>query len=214
MAERGLKLKGLYGITSADFLNQERLLLLKAIEQICKNGLNILQYRKKTPPDLAVDLLTDIKSICEQYGTLFIINDSAELAKQVDADGVHLGQEDGLISKARQILGLHKIIGVSCYNSLDLAMKAQQQGADYVAFGAVFPSPTKPNAPLASQETIEQAKQLLNIPVCVIGGINRLNLADLTQSGADMYAVVSDIFDTSDSTKSVRILLTEIKKGA
>ncbi|MBT8440486.1 MAG: thiamine phosphate synthase, partial [Gammaproteobacteria bacterium] len=130
-------------------------------------------------------------------GCLLIINDDARLAQQVEADGVHLGQEDGNITHARQLLGDDKIIGVSCYNKIELASQAADEGANYIAFGRFFPSRTKPNAIQAHADILHQAKDL-QLPVVAIGGISQDNAPDLINAGADMVAVIDAIFGQSD----------------
>ncbi len=143
-----------------------------------------------------------LRRLCEKYQTLCIINDDIELAKTVQAHGVHLGKNDASLIAAREILGNDAIIGVSCYNDLSLAVSAEKNGvADYVAFGAIFPSPTKPNAPVAGLEIISLAKQKLTLPICTIGGITRKNIQQVIQSGADMTAVISEVF-SSNNTES------------
>ena len=118
-----------------------------------------------------------------------------ELAQQINAAGVHLGRDDMSVAEARLKLGKHKIIGVSCYNQMALAESAIASGADYIAFGAFFPSQTKPNAVRAELALIAEAKQKFNIPVVAIGGISLQNAPQLIAAGADALAVVSDLFN-------------------
>jgi len=120
------------------------------------------------------------------------------------ADGVHIGKDDAALSHARERLGQGAIIGVSCYNSLELAIEAEQQGADYVAFGAFFPSRTKPNATLATLELLATAKQKMHIPICAIGGIKLDNAASLVSSGTNMLAVISAVFAAQDIAVAAR----------
>jgi thiamine-phosphate pyrophosphorylase len=136
--------------------------------------------------------------MCRPLGVPLIINDDVELAAQVMAKGVHLGKGDADIASARAKLGPNAIIGVSCYNDLDCAIDAEQAGADYVAFGSFFPSRTKPNAVKAEMELLRQAKQQLTIPVVAIGGINADNGAQLVEAGADMLAVITELFGQAD----------------
>lgn len=191
-------LHGLYAITDSQLLQGK---FSASVEQALQGGVRILQYRDKTS-DSATRLqqAETLKALCLQHGARLIINDDIELAARVDADGVHLGKNDANIHKARKTLGEGKIIGVSCYNQLELAIQAQQQGANYVAFGRFFTSQTKPDAVSAPLDIISQAKQVLDIPVCCIGGINLDNAAQLILQGADMLAVIHAIF-ASDNIK-------------
>jgi thiamine-phosphate pyrophosphorylase len=124
-----------------------------------------------------------------------LINDDIELAALVGADGVHLGREDGAVTQARKQLGNDAIIGVSCYNFVELAVAAQKQGATYAAFGRFFPSSSKPLAAPAQIETLRQAKLALTIPIVAIGGILPDNGGQLLEAGADLLAVIGGIFD-------------------
>ncbi|MEJ2142556.1 MAG: thiamine phosphate synthase [Gammaproteobacteria bacterium] len=141
---------------------------------------------------------TAISQLCRQHQCLFIINDDTELALQVDADGVHIGQSDVSLQDARRFLGKEKIIGVSCNNQLQWAIEAQHSGADYVAFGRFFPSQTKPMAPQAEPDLLQQAKTQLSIPVVAIGGITLETAGILLEAGADMLAVIHAIFAKQD----------------
>ena len=191
------KLKGLYAITDENLITNAR--FSEAVELALQGGARIIQYRDKSNnPQKRLQQATILCSLCEQYQTVSIINDDIELAKAVNADGVHLGKDDISLAKARQILGDKTIIGVSCYNDLSLAVKAEENTADYVAFGAMFPSATKPRAIVAGPDIISQAKQQLSIPVCSIGGITINNIHQVIQHGADMTAVISDLFSADD----------------
>jgi len=189
------RLKGLYGITSQDMLIDNKV-LFQQVEQALKGGMSILQYRNKhMPRHQSIDDLKRLKQLCHDYQALFIINDNVELCSEVGADGVHLGKDDDELLKAKKSLGQDAIIGVSCYNELALAQKACEQGASYIAFGAFYPSPTKPDAPTASMALIAQANSL-NIPVCCIGGITIHNAQPLIDNGANMLAVISELFNS------------------
>ena len=190
-----MKLQGLYGITDGSTGNE----LLKKVTQAIHGGLNILQYRSKsTDYQQRLDDALRLREICCTYHIPFIINDDITLAKLLYADGVHLGQHDGSIQTARRHLGNDAIIGVSCYNRMDLALEAQAQGASYVAFGAFFNSPTKPQAPHVSLHTLRQAKQKIDIPICSIGGITLDNARQVIDNGSDMVAVISSLFSAPD----------------
>ncbi len=191
-----MTVKGLYAITpdcadTPDLLRRARLALA--------GGAGVLQYRNKTAT--AVLRLAQSIALCalaREFAALFIVNDDVHLAAQVDADGVHLGAMDGSLSAARAVLGKHKIIGISCYNQLSLARNAVDAGADYVAFGAFFPSSIKPGAAVADAGLLRRARSELAVPVVAIGGITAQNGRTLIDAGADALAVISALFDAAD----------------
>jgi thiamine-phosphate pyrophosphorylase len=199
------QLKGLYAITDENLISEQY--FNQAVESALKGGAKIIQYRDKSS-DQQKRLIqaTALRLLCKRYEALCIINDDIELAKAIDADGVHLGRGDSTIKKARKILGNDAIIGVSCYNDLTLAIDAEKNTADYVAFGAIFSSTTKPDATVAGLDIISQAKRQLSIPVCTIGGITKDNLQLVVQHGADMSAVISSLFSSSDILQSANRL--------
>jgi len=186
-------LRGLYAITDGP-----RDDLLDAVEQALAGGARLLQYRDKTS-DAARRLAEAraLQQLCRTRDAVFIVNDDVALAKAVQADGVHLGKDDGDLAEARAALGGEAIIGVSCYDSLDRAKRAAGAGADYVAFGAFFPSPTKPHAPRASIELLRQSAAL-GVPRVAIGGITPDNAPSLVEAGADALAVISAVFGAAD----------------
>jgi thiamine-phosphate pyrophosphorylase len=191
------RLIGLYAIADTQYLDDAR--LIPAVGEAIAGGARIVQYRDKK--HVAADRARqagELASLCRQHDALFIINDDVELAKQVQATGVHLGREDASFAQARAQLGPQAIIGVSCYNELVRALKAQSDGADYVAFGSFFPSRTKPQAVRAGLELLCEAKQKLRIPVVAIGGITPENGAHLLAAGADALAVVEGVFGQDD----------------
>ena len=192
-----LHVAGLYAIADTQYLDDAH--LLPAVGEAIAGGARIVQYRDKK--HVAADRArqaTELASLCRQHGALFIINDDVELAKQVRAAGVHLGREDVSLTQARAQLGPQAIIGVSCYNELTRAVRAQTEGADYVAFGSFFPSRTKPQAVRAGLELLCEAKQKLHIPVVAIGGITPENGAHLLAAGADALAVIEGVFGQAD----------------
>jgi thiamine-phosphate pyrophosphorylase len=175
------------------------------VKKILTENIGVLQYRDKSTNTQQRDHdAHKLRQLCAQYNTHFIINDDIELTKRSLADGVHLGNNDSSIHEARHALGEKAIIGISCYNDLALAIKAEQEGASYVAFGSFFDSPTKPNAPKASIELLQQAKKTLSIPICCIGGITLANAPLLIKTGADMIAVISAVFSQPDSQYAAR----------
>jgi len=189
--------RGLYAITDSKLLSPER--MVEAVALAIQGGAEMIQYRDKSDDPMRRQWeAADLSNLCRPLGVPLIINDDVELAGQIMAKGVHLGKDDADIASARRELGNNAIIGVSCYNDLEHAIEAEKAGADYVAFGSFFPSPTKPNAPRADIELIRQAKQKLSIPVVAIGGITADNGAPLVEAGADMLAVISNVFGQAD----------------
>ncbi len=184
--------RGLYAITQAQHKSTE--VLLQEVKAAIRGGTAVIQYRDKNQPD-AVCIARELVAICHQYDVPLIINDDAELAALVNADGVHLGKDDGEIIAARELLGATAIIGVSCYNSIERALEAQANGATYVAFGRFFPSNSKPLASPAELKTLQEAKNVINIPIVAIGGILPENSRQLLAAGADVLAVIGGIFD-------------------
>lgn len=192
------KLRGLYAITP-DQTDGKR--LLADVEAALRGACRIIQYRDKTSsPAERVVRARQLRELTADHQAKLLINDDLALAVLVKADGVHLGADDGNLVAARAILGPDKILGASCYASLALARTAAQAGADYVAFGAVYPSPTKPNAPLATVDLFQQAKSTLAAASCGIGGITTDNAAPLLAAGADLLAVITDLFSAPDIT--------------
>ncbi|CAA6802012.1 MAG: Thiamin-phosphate pyrophosphorylase (EC [uncultured Thiotrichaceae bacterium] len=192
-------LKGLYAITDGSVGDE----LFAKVEQALQGGISILQYRdKSTDKDKRLAEAKTLCAYCHQYNVPLIINDDVQLAIASHADGVHLGSEDGSFLDARNLLGPESIIGVSCYNDIALAKKAEVIGADYVAFGSFFPSLTKPSAPQATIQTLRDAKAQLKSPICCIGGITLENAPLLIQEKPDMLAVISTIFASDNIAKS------------
>lgn len=197
--------RGIYGITQTE--NKSIPQILNEVEAALKAGIAVLQYRDKQPID-ALLLAQQLSQICRRYAVPLIINDDIELALMVGADGVHLGRDDGSLSKARAILGPESIIGVSCYNYFDKACLMAEHGADYVAFGRFYPSGTKPLAAPADIQTLTLAKQSIKVPIVAIGGILPDNGQPLIDAGADLLAVVGGIFDEEPETAVHRYLNT------
>ena len=191
------RLRGLYAITDEQLIPETDFATI--IEQALQGGTSIIQYRDKSNDfGKRQHQASVLRELCSRYSALLVINDDIELAKAVGADGVHLGEDDAAIEQARSVLGDQAIIGISCYNQLERAVEAQAAGADYVAFGAMFNSPTKPKAPSANYDLIQQAKARLDIPVCAIGGIDGHNVTGVIVSGADMVALISGLFAADD----------------
>jgi thiamine-phosphate pyrophosphorylase len=193
-------INGLYAVTP-DELNTE--LLCKQVEAALKGGAALLQYRNKAADaTLRLRQASALLALCRSFAVPLIINDHLDLCAQIDADGLHLGATDCDLGAARRLLGTDKIIGASCYNQLDLAIKAEAAGSSYVAFGACFSSGTKPNAPVISLNLFTEAKQKIAIPLVAIGGITLENAPSILQAGADAVAVVGALFDAVDINKT------------
>lgn len=195
-----MKTNFLHNISGIYAITPDRALDLDAIEKvIVEHNIGILQYRHKTlDAKIQLNEATQLQRLCAKHHTLFIINDDSNLAQKIRANGVHLGKNDGSIQQARRQLGAAAIIGVSCYDNIDLAKKAQQQGADYVAFGALFSSSTKPNTLHCDLNIITQAKQNLVIPIVGIGGINFDNQQSAFDAGCDSVAMIKALFQSTD----------------
>jgi len=197
-----IRIKGLYAITPDEL---DTAALLYKVRLALLGGAAVLQYRNKlADASLRAEQAGALRRLTREFGVPLIVNDDAALARHVEADGVHLGGEDGSVAEARALLGDAGIIGVSCYNRLPLAQEAVQQGADYVAFGAFFPSGVKPEAVAASLELLEQARQELQVPIVAIGGITAQNGAQLIEAGADALAVISAVFAATDIQDAAR----------
>jgi thiamine-phosphate pyrophosphorylase len=200
-----IRLKGLYAITDEKLITEQN--FTRSVELALQGGSRIIQYRDKSSnQSKRLQQASALRLLCNQYQAILIINDDVELAITVNADGVHLGKDDSAIRSARQRLGNNAIIGISCYDSISLALEAEKNSADYVAFGAMFSSPTKPDANNVSAEIISEAKQQINIPVCAIGGITSKNMPQLIQQGVDMVAVISALFSAADIKKAASSL--------
>lgn len=196
------KLKGLYAITDPKLMGSD---LISKAEQAILGGINILQYRNKIASETQQEQeAQELAKLCKKNNVLFIINDNVELALKVNADGIHLGQKDTHFTQAREQLGEDKIIGVTCNNKIELAQTAQQQGADYVAFGRFFSSETKPSAPPAEISLLNEARKKINIPIVAIGGITQETAPLLLKEGADILAVIHSIFGQENITNTTR----------
>ena len=185
------KIQGLYAITPNKNLD---IALVEGL--IIKHQVNILQYCHKTDNEqLRLHEASQLRELCQTHNTLFIINDDINLCEKVGADGVHLGQNDASVQAARAQLGNNALVGVSCYNQLELAIQAQSQGANYVAFGALFTSSTKPNAKNCPLSVVTQAKKRLHLPIVGIGGITFDNQQQAFDAGCDAVAMINELFD-------------------
>lgn len=193
------RLAGLYVLT--DERLGER--LETAVEAALSGGARLVQYRDKGEDGARREAEGRmLRKLTRRHGALLIVNDDPGLAARVEADGVHLGRDDPGIASARLLLGADAVIGVSCYDSLELARDAVAAGADYVAFGSVYPSPTKPNAVRAPLELLTAAKREFAVSICAIGGITPSKAGPVLAAGADMLAVISSVFSAPDIARA------------
>lgn len=198
------RLSGLYAITPspADGLKE-------MVRAALEGGARIVQYREKGGgADRRLAEARSLRVLCHRHGALFIVNDDPHLARAAAADGVHLGQGDTPVVMARSLLGPAAVIGVTCHDRIDLALRARSEGADYIAFGAFFPSATKPGASTAPLDLITRAREEVGIPICAIGGITAKNATAPVAAGADMIAVSAGLFATGDIEATARRLST------
>jgi thiamine-phosphate pyrophosphorylase len=196
------RISGLYLITDDRLAGKGE--FFEVIQIALEGGVALLQYRDKSnEPVRRMKIASRLREMTCAFGVPLIINDFVSLAADAGADGVHLGIEQAHVSLARRILGPDALIGVSCHNSLEDAERMESAGADYVAFGAIYRSPTKPNASRASLETIHAAKSRLNIPVVAVGGITPKNAGPVLSAGADCIAVISAVFSVQYPGRTV-----------
>lgn len=189
-------IRGLYAITP-DTL--ERDAVYAGVREALAGGANVVQYRRKRPDaPAALEEARALAELCRAAGRLFIVNDDPVLAAKAGAHGVHLGRDDGGVSAAKRVGGDDFLVGVSCYDNLDLARRAADDGADYVAFGSFFPSRIKPEAVRPAVDLLSRAKSEISLPVVAIGGITTQNAGALIEAGADALAVISDLFAAAD----------------
>ena len=198
--------KGIYAITD-EILTPSHTILAQ-VEAALEGGIKLLQYRNKTAHDEEVEVLCiELQNLCRLYNVSFVIDDRPYLAQKIGADGLHIGKNDMALSEARAIF-TQGFIGVSCYGSITKALEAQNEGANYVAFGSFFPSPTKPLSGIVPISVIQKAKEALTIPVCAIGGINITNIHEIAATHPDMISVVSAVWDGD-----IRRNIKQLKQG-
>ena len=201
----------LYAVTDRSWLNGKS--LYEQVEEAIKGGVTFVQLReKKLDEENFLDEALDIQNLCRKYGIPFVVNDNVKIAKMINADGVHVGQSDMGAENVRGILGDDKIIGVSV-QTVEQAVLAEKQGADYLGVGAVFPTGSKVDSEDVSFETLKAICESVNIPVVAIGGISAGNVLKLKGSGISGIAVISAIFaaeDIESATKRLKQLTTGV----
>nr|VFJ95444.1 MAG: thiamine-phosphate diphosphorylase [Candidatus Kentron sp. LFY] len=198
-----LPMRGLYALT--DNLLSTRGHLTSAVEGAIQGGAAIVQYRDKgSDSKRRMEEARGLLAVCRSHGVPFIINDDVDLAKAVGADGVHIGKHDLPLSLTRKHLGRESIIGVSCYDSMENAERAQRDGADYVAFGRFYPSHTKPDAVPVTIDQLQEFRRHIHLPIAAIGGITPENGAPVLAAGAGFLAVIHGIFGQPDAETAAR----------
>ncbi len=184
----------LYLISPPDFVLEEFDKKLREVLKECE--VPVFQLRLKNKSDKEVKIYAQrLLATCNEFGCLFILNDYFDIALEVGAVGVHVGSSDLNIAKIRQKVGEDFVIGASCYDSRDLALEAEINGASYISFGAFFPTKTKKTTAKPTPEIVSWAKEMLNLPVTAIGGVNSQNCGVLKEVGADFICVVSYVWD-------------------
>jgi len=197
-------INGLYAITpdTADLHT-----LLQKTQLAIEGGAFMVQYRSKIHDrDVKMLQCAAILRLCREYKIPCIVNDDVNMCRILEADGVHLGDKDDNIAEVRRILGEDVIIGSSCYDQLNRAKQAQKEGASYVAFGAMFETSTKPNAPRATLELLREAKSQIQIPIVAIGGITMNNAHDVIGTGIDAIAVINSLYESNSIKETAETL--------
>lgn len=198
----------LYAITDRQWLKDKT--LPQAVEEAIKGGATFIQLREKdTPYDQFKAIAIEVKKITDKYNIPFVINDNVELCKEIDADGVHVGADDMSVKKAREILGKNKIVGGTA-RTLERAIKAYNEGADYLGIGAVFNTTTKSGTTHMTKELAQEINKTVNIPTVAIGGINKDNISQLKDYGVSGVAVVSAVFAQDNITEACKELINTI----
>jgi thiamine-phosphate pyrophosphorylase len=194
--------RGLYAVTPDE---PDIGSLARKVRQALAGGARVLQYRSKSAnAALRREQGAALLALCREARVPLVINDDLDLARAIGADGLHLGREDVSIAAARAQLGKDRLLGVSCYDRLELALAAREAGADYVAFGSAFPSATKPEATHAPLSLYRAARARLDFPIVAIGGITTENAHAVIEAGADAVAVISALFDAPDIEATAR----------
>lgn len=200
----GKKTMRLYAVTDRAWVGEQT--LLEQVECALKGGATCVQLREKALSLQAfLQEAMEIKALCQTYGVPFLINDNVEIAIQCGADGVHVGQHDRPPREVRRLIGPGKILGVSA-QTVEQAVEAQRNGADYLGVGAVFATTTKLDAKPVPRETLRNICAAVSIPVVAIGGISKQNILALSGTGVDGVALVSAIFSAKDIEAECREL--------
>lgn len=192
------KLNGLYVITDDKLTPLDT--IVDSITKALVGGARIIQLRDKISDDATIEKTAlKLQALCREFGALFVLNDKIDIAIKLSLDGLHIGRSDhGIFDETRA--KFKGILGVSCYGDIELAYDFERRGADYVAFGSFFASPTKPSASVVDLSVLSDVRAKLTVPICAIGGINRSNLNSVMKHKPDMICVISDIWNSDDIT--------------
>lgn len=181
--------------------------LIQKTQSAIEGGAFMVQYRSKIQDhDVKMQQCAAILRLCREYEIPCIVNDDVDMCRSLEADGVHLGEKDDNIAEVRRILGEDAIIGSSCYDQLERAKQAQKEGASYVAFGAMYPTSTKPNAPRATIGLLREANSQIQIPIVAIGGITVNNAHDVIETGVDAIAVINSLYESHSIKETAETL--------
>ena len=200
------QINGLYVITDEKFIPRKR--FVETVEKAIRGGARMVQLREKeSSGEEILRIAGELHKLTRRYNVPLIINDYLDVARDIGAEGVHLGQHDTPVAEARRALGDRAIIGVSCYSSIERGIEAHKEGVDYLAFGTPFFTPTKPDRRPTSFEILKEAKRVITkIPIFAIGGITAQNVASVLETGVDGIAVITGVFGSSDPEKASRQL--------
>lgn len=205
-------LSPIYAITDPQLLPSQHLFI--GVEAALAGGIRTIQLRDKFETfENKLKQAIKLMVICKRFDAQLIINDDIEIAKQSGAHGVHLGQGDDAMSKARQILGEKAIIGITCHSDINLAQQAVVHGADYIAFGRFFGSNTKPLASTAQLTILQDAKQKITLPIVAIGGIDSDNMNQVIKSGADTLAVCHSLFSATSIKQQAQAMMAQCRQN-
>jgi len=207
--DKAKRLSGLYAIIDTQLLRKRS--HIKAASEAIRGGARIIQLRDKmSSKKELLPIAQQLKKLCAQKNVLFIINDYLDLALASDADGLHLGQDDLPVKEARRLLPIDKILGCST-TSVEQAVAAQADGADYIAVGSIYPTATKKTATVVGLKTLRQIRKAVTVPLVAIGGINKDNAAEVMAAGADAVAVISAILSAKNIEEAARQITTEVE---
>ena len=209
--ENNKLLKGLYPITTNVYNSDIE--YISKIKTVIESKINIFQFRSKTLSFKRKKyLLKKISIMCNDNNVKLIINDDYNLIKSFDLNGLHIGSSDQDLRAARRYFGKDFIIGKSCYDSIELAKYSQENGASYVSFGAMYPTISKESVIIVKHSVLVDAKKVIKIPICVIGGINKSNISNLIKYKPDMICMISGIFSQKDIKKEIKDIRSKILK--
>jgi len=204
-------IKGLYAITP-DMADSNT--LIQKTQLAIEGGAFMVQYRSKIDDrDVKIQQCAAILRLCREYKIPCIVNDDVDMCRNLEADGVHLGEKDENIAEVRHILGEDAIIGSSCYDQLNRAKQDQEEGASYVVFGAMFETQSKPHAPRATLELLREAKSQIQIPIVAVGGITMNNAHDVIETGIDAIAVINSLFEAKTIKETAEIFFKMFHKS-